>query len=84
MSGRAITECACGKIGRFKTPNLCAACKKEENRVYNPEKQKEYFDRWYANQKVNGYPSFDWAKRNAKKERQPESVSSSEGTEAGN
>lgn len=81
MSGREITECGCGKVGRFKTPQLCSACKKEEDRVYNPDKQKEYFDRWYANQKINGYPSYNWKLRNAKKEGPATSVISSEGTE---
>lgn len=82
MSVRIVTECACGKLGRFKTPNLCSACKKEENRVYNPDKQKEYFDRWYDKQRVDGYPSYNWKLRNARKEKPETSAISSEGTEA--
>lgn len=81
MSGRQITECACGKLGRFKTTGICSACKKAEDRVYDPDKQKEYFDRWYTKQRVDGYPSYNWKTRNAKKERPTNSAISPQGTE---
>lgn len=64
---RERTECACGKTGRFLRPGICAACYKAENRVYDPVAQKRYFDRWYAAQRAAGYPSYDWAARNAKR-----------------
>ena len=63
---RPLTTCACGKSGRFKRPGLCAWCAKEETRVYDPVKQKAYFDKWYAAQRAAGYPAYDWAERNAR------------------
>ena len=81
MAIRKITECSCGKVGRFKVENICAACKKEDNRVYNPDKQKEYFDRWYHSQQINGYPSYNWKKRNEQAKRPTKPIDTSKGTE---
>lgn len=64
-----VSKCSCGKEGKFKREGICSACYKEDTRVYDPDKQKKYFDKWYATQKVNGYPSYNWKLRNEKQAR---------------